>query len=236
MTPPPLVVVTGSSRGIGRATGLAFAREGCRVLLTARSREALDAVRREVEALGAEARTVSADLTRDAAASALAEAVEAWGGVLDVLVNNAGLFRAAPFTATDVEAHWRELLDVNLTGTFLTTLRLMPSLERAARPWIFNVLSTAARQGFPWNAGYAASKWGARGLTEVLRAEYPESPRLTAIYPGATDTDAWIGAPFPHDRRKMLRPEEVAAAIVGAWKGEAYVKEIVLDTPPGAVG
>lgn len=233
---PPLVVVTGASRGIGRATAAAFARDGARIVVAARSLGRLRECAGEIERAGSRAIAVEADVSRDEGARALAEAVAREGGALDVLVNNAGLFRVAPFLDTKIREEWDELLAANLTGTFLPTLRLAPALLRAPRPHLFNVLSVAALRGFPWNAGYAASKWGARGLTEVLRAEFGDRLRVTAVFPGATDTDLWEGAPFPHDRSKMLRPGAVAQAIVDAWRAEAPPAEIVLETPPGSVG
>lgn len=232
----PLVAVTGASRGIGRAVALAFARAGARVVMVARSRETLARTAKEVEAAGGSPVTVPADVSRDADASAIAAAVDGAGGVLDALVNNAGLFRSAPILESDLQRHWHDLLAANLTGTFLPTLRCLPALLRARRPHVLNVLSVAALRGFPGNAGYGASKWGARGLGECLRAELGDRLRVTSVYPGATDTDAWDGVAFPHDRSKMLRPEAVADAIVAAWRAEPAPEEVVLETPPGAVG
>ena len=174
-------------------------------------------------------------MSRDADAKKIADAVERLGGELEVLVNNAGIFRAAPFLDTKIREEWEEMIATNLTGTFLTTYRLMPALLRSKRPHLFNILSVAARAGFPWNAGYGASKWGARGLTETLRAELGDRLRVTAVYPGATDTDSWEGAPFPYDRAKMLRP--------GPWPPRSSargrrrrLRPRSSSRPPGAVG
>ncbi len=235
-TPSPRVVVTGASRGIGRATAIEFGRSGAHVFLVARDAAALEKASADVRASGGTATPVVADVSRDEGARAIAAAVDREGGTLDLLVANAGLFRVAPLLETDLRAHWSDLLDVNLTGTFLPTLRLLPALLRAPGPHWIAVLSLAAKKGFPWNAGYCASKWGARGLAESLRAEMGDRLRVTTILPGATDTDAWNGIPFPHDRARMIAPETVARAIAGAWSATHAPEEVVLETPPGAVG
>ncbi|MBI3820903.1 MAG: SDR family oxidoreductase [Planctomycetes bacterium] len=232
----PVVAVTGAGRGIGRAIALAFAREGAHVFAAARSGDQLYETAREIVSIGGSATVVICDITKETDADKLADCVDRAGRVLDVLVNNAGIFRAAPFLNTNIEKDWRDVLDTNLTGTFLPTLRLMPFLLKTPRSHIFNILSVAALRGFPWNAGYAAAKWGARGLTEVLRAEFNNQPRVTAVYPGATDTAAWDGAPFPHDRSKMIRPEAIAELIMNNWRSDAPEPEIIIETPPGAVG
>jgi NAD(P)-dependent dehydrogenase (short-subunit alcohol dehydrogenase family) len=232
----PTILVTGGGTGIGKATALAFAREGARVIVAGRRLELLQAAAREIEVAGGTARAVAADISREEGAARLGSAVDAFGGELDVLVNNAGLFRAAPFLESKVSDHWHSLLETNLTGMFLVTRELTPYLLRSPRGHLFNVLSVAALRGFSGNAGYCASKWGARGLTEALRAEYQEKLRITAMFPGATDTDAWNGAAFPHDRSKMLRPETVAAAMLAAWNATPAPTEIILETPPGSVG
>jgi NAD(P)-dependent dehydrogenase (short-subunit alcohol dehydrogenase family) len=238
----PQVAVTGASRGIGRAIAVAFGREGAHVFLIARTETGLRETAAAVVAAGGSATVVACDVARgeDTARAAATIQKETSArhpkGRLDALVNNAGIFRVSPFLESDPEKHWRDLIDTNLSGTFLPTLRLMPLLLESPRPHLFNILSVAALQGFPWNAGYGAAKWGARGLTECLRAEFADRLRITAVYPGATDTAAWNGIPFPHRREHMLRPEAIATKIVAAWKAPTAPSEIHLATPPGAVG
>lgn len=227
------VIVTGGSRGIGRAICMAFAREGFHLVIHGRDTNALAAVAREAGAAGGSTVCVEGDIRQETTARNLARAA---GDRADILINNAGVFRAAPFLETDIQTQWRDLLDINLTGTFLATFHCMPLLLKSDRAHLINILSVAALNGFPWNAGYAASKFGARGLTESLRAEFGDRIRVTAICPGATDTAAWDDAPFPHDRSKMLTTEDVAAAVVDAWRAEVAPGLVVLETPPGAVG
>lgn len=233
----PRLVVTGASRGIGRAIALEFARRGARIVICARRPAPLEEVSKEIQRAGGEAVPVVADVSTDHGARLLAIAVERnFEGELDVLINNAGHFRAVPMLETSLESDFHALLAANLTAVVLPTLRLLPSLLRSQRPHVLNILSVAALRGFPWNTGYGSAKWGARGFTEVLRAEFGDRMRVTGIFPGAVDTDAWVGAPFPHDRTKMLRPEQVAVAVAQAWEAESAPESVVLETPPGAVG
>lgn len=229
------VAVTGASRGIGRAIAIEFAKRGARIFLVARDFRKLTDTARDVEKHGGSAVTVACDITNERNVDAIPAAIENAGGRLDVLVNNAGIFRVKPFLETDVQREWRDVLDANLTGTFLVTLRTLPFLLNSQKPHLFNILSVAALQGFPGNAAYCASKWGARGLAESLRAEWGDRVNITNVYPGATDTDIWEGAPFPHDRSKMIRAETIASRVVHCYF-DSFESEIEIPTPPGAVG
>ncbi|MFN0205136.1 MAG: SDR family oxidoreductase [Planctomycetota bacterium] len=232
----PFVIITGASQGIGRAISLAFAREGAHVLLTSRSRDRLESVAREVQQNGGAATVVAADVARPSGAQTILEAAAKIKNSVDVLVNNAGVFRVVPFLETDIDKDWNDVIATNLTGTFLPTLKLMPMLLGAPRPHLMNILSIAALRGYPQNAGYTASKWGVRGMTESLRAEFSDKLRITSVYPGATDTDIWNGIPFPYHREKMLTTAQIAEAVIGAWKAKVAPPEIILESPEGAVG
>lgn len=232
----PIVVVTGAGRGLGRFISLNFARAGAHVFLAARKEAELSSVAREIIQLGGSATIVPCDVGEEEDILHLKNQIERGGGKIDVLINNAGIFRSIPFLETNVDREWREIINVNLTGTFLVTFHLLPFLLKSERPHLFQMLSIAALHGYPWNAGYCASKWGARGMTEALRAEFGDRLRITNICPGATDTDIWNGSPFPNDRSKMLKPRVIADELYYAWHSASAPAELVFESPPGSVG
>ncbi len=207
-------LVTGASRGIGRAVATALAEAGARVYCAARSGDALEALATEI---GGEA--VVLDVTDDVAVwDALENIHERLGGALDVVVNAAGVFgiaRCAEETVASFDRH----LQVNLRGTFLVIRAALPAMLEAGRGLIVNVGSVAGRRAFPGNAAYSASKFGVRGLHEVLLEEVRGTGvRATLVEPAATDTPIWDplnpdANPGLPSRAEMLRPEAVADAV-----------------------
>ena len=155
---------------------------------------------------------------------------------LDMLINNAGIAHAdLPIAKLPTQA-WEDVIATNLTGMFLVTRAALPLMKRGGI--IVNNLSVAAKQVFPNSAAYNASKHGALGFTNTLREELREKGiRVTALLPGATDTDIWNtfwpGAP----RKRMIRPEAIAQAVVAALKmpAETSVDEIFITPSAGAL-
>ena len=212
-------VVTGASRGIGEAVARMFAGAGASVALVARGRAALE---RLADEFGAGAFAVPCDLTHANGVSAAVDAIEAgFGGAPRILVNNAGIFRvgaAHELAADDFTA----MLDLNLVAPFAFIRAFLPAMKAAKAGHIVTIGSVADRAAFPGNAGYSASKFGARAVHEVLRAETKGSGvRTTLVSPSATDTEIWDGlepgvrGKFPA-RAEMLRAEDVAGAVMFA--------------------
>jgi len=224
-----VAVVTGASRGIGLAIAEALAREGCRVVITARNAMALKKAAGELrsEITGATIHALECDVTSEKAVGKLFASVKRVLGRVDVLVNNAGV--AHPITPVKDLPYktWREVVDTNLTGTFLCTRAAIPLMKKGGM--IINNLSIAAHSGFPGFSAYDASKRGALGFTNTLREELRESGiRVLALLPGATATDIWDQFMPQADRSDMIAPQSVAAAVVGALKmpAETVVEEI----------
>lgn len=210
-------VVTGASRGIGRATAVALAERGARVLALARSRDALEVLQEECGAV-----PMVVDLTDDADVwGALDEAAEAYGGVPDVVVNAAGVFGVAPCAEETVTAFDRHL-SLNLRAPFLVTRAVLPGMLERGSGLIVNIGSIAGRKALPGNAAYSASKYGLRGLHEVLLEEIRGTGvRASLVEPAATDTSIWDaldpdGDPGLPNRSDMLTAEQVADAVVFA--------------------
>lgn len=219
-------LVTGASRGIGLATARALVGAGARVAMLARGAAALSA---SADALGASALAVPCDVTDAASVSrSLGIVHERWGGLPDILVSNAGLFAPRPIPAL-TPAQMAAALELNLLAPFRLLHALLPSMRERQRGHVVTIGSVADRTIFPENAAYSASKFGARALHEVLRAELRGSGvRATLVSPGPTDTSIWDDVlregegRFP-PRSAMLAPDDVAAAVLFALSRPADV-------------
>ena len=183
-----VVLVTGASAGIGRATALAFAHAGAKVVLVARRPQALSAVAREVRGAGAEALVATADVAKPAeVAAAFRKAQRRFGGV-DIVVNNAGVMIPAEVTGMD-PADLQSMLDVNLFGALHVMQQAVKHMRGRGHGHIVNVASLAGRRGFSPLGGYCASKFALVGLTEALRTELVgERIHVSMVMPGVVDT------------------------------------------------
>jgi 17beta-estradiol 17-dehydrogenase / 3beta-hydroxysteroid 3-dehydrogenase len=187
------VVVTGASSGIGAATVRALAAAGARLTISARRRDRLDALARELGPSGAQVAVVVADMRVEADVVGLvAAAAHRFGGV-DALVNNAGLGRRAPVSSAPIEA-WREMLEVNVLGLLVATREAIRDMERrGVAGHVVNVSSMAGhRVPGADSAVYAGTKFAVRGITEGLRQELRarKSPiRVSCVSPGYVDTE-----------------------------------------------
>jgi NAD(P)-dependent dehydrogenase (short-subunit alcohol dehydrogenase family) len=232
-----VAVVSGAGSGIGREAALELARRGHPLALLGRRAEPLE------ETLAAAGRSPETGLVQvcdvrdpQAVAAAAAEIERRWGAA-DIVVPAAGFARLAPVDEAS-PADFAAVLATNLTGTFHLLHALLPAMKRRGRGWIFPILSVAARRGFPGWGAYCASKWGLAGLVAVLREELAGTGvRLTALYPGATDTAIWNGLPGDWNRASMVPAAEVARALRHALDApaSALYEEIHLGPSGGAL-
>ena len=210
---PGTVLVTGASRGVGRAVARRLARDGHRIYLGGRDLVRLDAAAAES---GGEA--LPFDITDPDEVDGAFQRLMDEGVTLDVLVNAAGVFDLAPLSRTTHEVFDRNL-DVNLRGAFHVIRVCLPGMLERGSGLIVNVGSVSGRKAFPENGAYAASKFGLRGLHEVLLEEIRGTGvRASLLEPGATDTPVWDpidpdAVPHLPDRSQMLEPEDVARAV-----------------------
>jgi len=228
-----VVLVSGASRGIGLAIAQTLSEEGARLVLTARERRPLDlaAARLPTTVLA-----MAGDVTNPSDVKRLFAAIRKHTGRLDVLINNAGVFTFRPFRKTTL-TEWRRNLETNLTSIFLMTQSALPLLTRSHGD-VVNILSISSRVAFANCSAYTASKFGARGLTDVLRTELRmKGIRVMAVLPGMTNTRMKDEVDFPVDRRDVLRSEDVAAAVLGALvqPRRATVEEILVMPSGGAL-
>jgi NAD(P)-dependent dehydrogenase (short-subunit alcohol dehydrogenase family) len=223
-----VAIVTGASSGIGLATARLFAREGAKVVVSARRKDGLDALVAEIETAGGHAIAVAGDIRDEALAKDLvATAVRRFGG-LDIAFNNAGTVGAMGPVADISLEQWRETIDTNLTSAFLGAKYQVPAmLARGGGSLIFTSSFVGWTAGFPGMAAYAASKAGMIGLTQVLAAEYgAKGIRANAVLPGGTDTPMNV-ANLPdapegtrdfienlHALKRLAQPEEIARSVL----------------------
>lgn len=209
-------VITGASRGIGLECARVLRAEGARVVLLARTAEAIARATRELKG---DSVGITCDMSDpDSLARALADVRRALGAAPDILVNSAGQFVLASIEQTTVADFDRTLL-VNLTAPFAFVREFLPELRERRRGHIVTIGSIADHRAFPENAAYAASKYGARGLHEVLREEVRGSGvRATLVSPGPVNTALWDDVdpdarPGFTPRAEMLDAAAVAEAV-----------------------
>ena len=227
-----LVLVTGASRGIGRAIAARFAGEGCSVIGCARDGEALRTLRAELPQVEA----VACDMRDDAAVDAFAGELLERHGVPDLLVNNAGQYRPGRISEEDDGA----LLDMpqaNLFGAYRLTRRLLPGMVARRSGTILNMCSIASIGAYPDGGSYSIAKHALHGFSRNLREEMkPHGVRVVALLPGATLTSSWDGVDLPPER--FMPAEDVAEMAWSAWRmsQRTVVEDIVMRPQLGDLG
>jgi NAD(P)-dependent dehydrogenase (short-subunit alcohol dehydrogenase family) len=232
-----VALVSGGSRGIGRAVALALAREGAAVGLLARGAEALHTVAGEIAAGGGQALAVPADAADEAGVAEAVAAVSGRLGPVSLLVTAQGTGTFGPVEASRAD-DWDLMMSANLRATYLLCRAVLAPMLAAGRGTIVNVISLAAIRPIPGCAAYTASKAGVLGFTRVLAEEVRRrGVRVAALCPGAVDTPFWDSIPDPPDRSRMLRPESVAEAVllIATQPPGALVEELVLTPTPGVL-
>ena len=229
-----VVVVTGGSRGIGLAIATACTSEGARLAIVGRDRKALA---RAARRMSGDVQTIAADMTQPRQVNRVFSRIGERFGRIDALVNNAGVFTYKPFARTTL-ADWQRNIETNLTAVFLSTRAALPLFARSRAPQLINILSVSSREAFPKCSAYTASKFGALGLTRVLRQELRElGIRVTAVLPGATNTRLMDEFDFTVHRDLVIQPEDVAATVLAALEtpGRTTQEEIVLAPTRGSL-
>lgn len=235
--PKPVVLISGASQGIGAAIAHVFAREirGVRLALVARNERKLAGVARACGKLGAKAEAFPCDVSDEAAVAQLAAAVTQRFGGVDVLINNAGRFKGAPFTEMSV-SDFDGMLAANLRSVFLMSRAFAPRMIARGRGDIFNMSSIAGLIAYPGGAGYSAAKFGVSGLSKVMRAELRDKGvRVCCIYPGATMSPSWEGSGV--EEKRMMPATDIARAFLDVYllSRRTVVEEIVLRPQRGDI-
>ena len=232
-----VVIITGASSGIGEACAYAFAKQGAKVVLAARSIDRLNHVKQSCEALGAQALLVKCDVTLEVDCKELINQTVAQFKTIDILINNAGISMRALFVDLDL-AVLKQVMDINFWGTVYCTKYAMPYLL-AQKGSVIGISSVAGFKGLPGRTGYSASKFAMEGFMESLRIENLKTglhvgvmrPGYTAsnIRNAALNKDAKSQAESPFDESKLMSAEAVADYILNMIKTKKAEQVLTLQ-------
>jgi 3-oxoacyl-[acyl-carrier protein] reductase len=238
-----VALVTGASRGIGKAIALSLAGEGAKLVINyARSSEAADAVVAEIEAMGGEAIALQGDVSQEDQVEALVKATKEKFDRIDILVNNAGITKDGLLLRMK-PADWSAVIDLNLTGVYLCTRAVSKLMLKQRSGRIVNISSIVGEMGNPGQANYAAAKAGVIGFTKAVAKEVASRGiTVNAVAPGFIETDMTHGL----DSEELLKfiplsrlgqAEEVAGAVrfLAADPAAAYITGQVLNVDGGMV-
>lgn len=232
-----VAIVTGASRGIGRAISIALARESATVVLAARSAQHLRETSERVTQAGGKAHIVTTELTDEESIKTLVKEVAGRFGRLDVLVNNAGITHSAYLEETTTE-DWERLMWVNSRAPFILCREALPLLRKSDRGYIINIASVVGVKGYPQQSAYTSSKHALRGMTISLAEELRGTNiRVHLLCPGGVDTDMVARVRPDIAKDELIKPEELAELVhyLVTHKGNAVVDELhirrVTSTP-----
>ncbi|HSP21137.1 MAG TPA: 3-ketoacyl-ACP reductase [Planococcus sp. (in: firmicutes)] len=212
-------LITGAGKGIGRATAIAFAKEGINVGLLGRTGAHLEEVLKELEQYGVKAVMAAADVSDNEAVLSAVEHIKSELGSIDILVNNAGIGKFGKFLELPPE-DFKKIIDVNLMGVYNVTHAVLPEMIERKSGDIINIASTAGQKGAPVTSAYSASKFGLLGLTESLMLEVRKhNIRVSALLPSTVVTDlAQSENLIQGDPENVMHPEDLAEVMVAQLK------------------
>lgn len=224
------IVITGASKGIGRAIALKFAAQGFDVAVCARNQADLDSLRAELQSLSTNIKilAISCDVRQKDEVLAFAKQVTDAFGAVDVLVNNAGIFLPGQ-VHNEPEGTLEQLIETNLYSAYHITRALITDMKARNSGSIFNVSSVAGTQAYSNGGSYSISKFAMQGFSKALREELkPHNIKVTTLVPGATLTNSWAGSGLPDER--FMKAEDIAQAVWDVYQLSAntVVEEITL--------
>lgn len=223
-----VIVITGASSGIGLECAKLFAQQGAKLVLMARSPEKLQAAEKSVREFCADVMALPLDVTDEVAVENAFGVIAERVGPVDILINNAGTGFATDLSTCTME-DFRRIFETNVTGVFLCTRSVLPSMKKRKSGHIINISSVVGKVANPNAPLYCASKHALNGYTSGLQQQVAaDKIRVSLVSPASTDTAYWDGRPV--DRSKFLAPAEVAAVIhfVASQPEGVLIKDIDL--------
>ncbi|MBD7946008.1 MULTISPECIES: 3-ketoacyl-ACP reductase [Psychrobacillus] len=212
-------LITGAGRGIGRATALAFAKEGINLGLLGRSIENLEAVASELQSYGVKVSLATADVSNMESVNAAVEKIRGELGPIEILVNNAGISKFGKFLEVDPE-DWAKIIQVNVMGVYYVTRAVLPDMIEKNAGDIINISSTAGQKGAPVTSAYSASKAAVIALSESLMLEVrKQNIRVVTLTPSTVATDMAVELNLTDGNpEKVMQPEDIADFMVAQLK------------------
>lgn len=223
-----VAIVTGASRGIGRAISVALAQESATIVLAARSAQHLRETADEVTQAGGKAHIVTTELSDEQSINSLVTEAAKEFGRLDILVNNAGITHSALLEQTATE-DWERLMWVNARAPFILCREALPLLRKSERAYIVNIASVVGVKGYPLQSAYTSSKHALRGMTISLAEELRGTNiRVHLLCPGGVDTDMVARVRPDIARDELIKPEELAELVhyLVTHEGNAVLDEL----------
>lgn len=223
-------VITGASKGIGKAVAEKLAREGFNVAICARNAANLEKAAADIQAVNPSVKVLAipVDMGQKAAVLAFAEQIKAAFGTVDILVNNAGIFVPGGMLEQE-DGLLENMMSVNVYSAYHLTRQLLPGMKTNRKGHIFNMCSTASYTSYPNGGAYSITKFALLGFSRNLREELKShNVKVTSLSPGPTLTASWDGFDAPPGR--MMEPEDVANLLWGAYtlSKQAVVEEVIM--------
>lgn len=231
------IVVSGASKGIGKAIAIAFAKQGFNIIVCARNENNLIALKNELSSINPsiEIHYFVADLSQKNQVKSFVSFILSNTDAIDIVVNNAGVFLLGNVYDEDDE-NLETMINTNLYSAYYLTKGLLPSMVSQKKGHIFNISSIAGINAYKNGGSYSISKFAMQGFTKSLRNEMKDfGIRVTGVLPGATLTDSWAGVDLPEER--FIDPKDVAQTIVDIYNlsDRTVVEEIILRPQLGDI-
>ena len=223
-------VITGATKGIGKAIAIAFCKEGFNLALCSRTQEDLELFKSELMAINPNIDVFikAVDVSQKSEIIGFGDYVKSVFSTIDILVNNAGVFLPGEITK-EADGNLEMMIETNLYSAYHLSRSIVPVMRSQQSGHIFNMCSIASVIAYPNGGSYSISKFALLGMSKVLREELkPDNIRVTSIMPGATWSNSWAGFDGPEER--LMKPEDIAAIVLSTYKlsQQSVVEEIII--------